>query len=299
MVLPPALTARTFRFERVVCDLCGSDFSRPVMQKRGRICPEPFSIVRCRRCGLVYVNPRIVESEFDELYDEAYYRGDGFDATIDYRRDYREDPSLRKDVDRIVDTLREGFGPIAGRRVLDAGCGTGALLHALTLAGARAEGLDSSPEARRRCRAAGLAIVAGDIFDAGLEAQAYDAVTAVEVIEHVPSPTKFLQRIRELLKPGGIFYYTTGNWNLVRRIPGTPYVMPEGHIYYFTPSTMRRYLAKTGFEVARGVVNRAWVACRLMPDGVLNRVPRRLVLAASSVCADLGQFPIARRAGKA
>src|SRR5581483_3845415 len=231
-----------------------------------------------------------------ELYDDRYYRGEGFDRTIDYLRDDPDDPDNRAAAQRVIATVRDAAGDLRGKRVLDVGCGTGALLRAFVRAGADAAGLESAEAARRRCASHGLTIVADDLRDPSLPLAAYDVVTAIEVIEHVPSPTAFLARIRELLKPGGVFYYTTGNWHLVSRQPGTPYVMPEGHITYFTPRTMRRFLVKTGFDVVP-VLNRAWIGYRGLPPALRRALPPALLHALSALCGDLGQFPVARRPG--
>ncbi len=165
-------------------------------------------------------------------------------------------------------------------------------------AGAQAEGIEFSNSARAHCQRRGVSIVGDSIDDPNLPAAAYDAVTATEVIEHVVSPTAFLRRVRGLLKPGGVFYYTTGNWHLVRRAPGTAYIMPEGHLYYFTPNTMRKYLEKAGFDIVTGVVNRAWIAYRGLPRPIADAIPAAVLLGLSRLAGDIGQYPIGRRAAR-
>jgi len=285
-----------FRLERVVCDLCGSDRSRLVMEKRGRLWDRTFSIVRCVTCGLVYVNPRVAADQIASLYDEAYHRGDGFDRSHDHAHDDDENPAYDATIRRVVATLDAALGGLRGARVLDVGCGTGTLLAQLQDAGAAAQGVELSACARARCTQRGLSIVGLSIDDAHLPAAAYDAITATEVIEHVISPTAFLGRIRELLKPGGVFCYTTGNWHFVRHAPGTPYVMPEGHLYYFTPNTMRKYFEKAGFDVVVGVVNRTWIGYRKLPRTVADAIPAPVLLGLSHLAGDVGQYPIGRRA---
>jgi len=263
--------------------------------KRGSLCDRTFSIVRCAGCGLVYVNPRIAADQIASLYDEAYDRGDGFDRSIDHTQ-HGENPNHDATMGRVVATLGAALGGLSGARVLDVGSGTGTLLALLQDAGAQAEGVERSACARARCAQRGLSIVGDSIDDAHLPAAAYDAITATEVIEHVFSPTAFLGRVRELLKPGGVFCYTTGNWHLVRRAPGTPYIMPEGHLYYFTPNTMRKYFEKAGFDVVGGVVNRAWIGYRGLPRTVADAIPAPVLLGLSHLAGDVGQYPIGRRA---
>ena len=80
----------------------------------------------------------------------------------------------------------------------------------------------------------------------------FDVVTAIEVIEHVADPVPFLSGLRDLLRPGGLLFLTTGNaaphrddlarWN---------YVIPEIHVSFFEPRTLERALIAAGFRPSR------------------------------------------------
>ena len=118
-----------FRLEFVTCDLCGSDQARVVMEKRGDLWNRTFTIVRCIRCGLIYVNPRIAADQIASLYDEAHFRGEGFDRTIDYTRGDAGDPVNGAAISRVVETLDAALKGIRDARILDVGCGTGTLLR--------------------------------------------------------------------------------------------------------------------------------------------------------------------------
>ena len=282
---------------RVACDLCGSGSYRVVMQKRAVIYDRVFDVVRCNGCGLVFVNPRLPDDEIGALYDEDYYYGRGFDRTTCYKGNDRRSPEdLAAEYRDVVDTLASAYGSLDGAKVLDVGCGTGGLVRTLRTAGAQAFGVDSSPAAMQACAENGTPTLPS--LERMLEdGETFDIVVAMEVIEHALSPKAFLLETKKLVRPGGLLFLTTGNWNLVRHIRGTPYVMPEGHIYYFTPTTLAKYFSVTGLQTA-GAFNRTWVAWRAGGSrlgGLGLPLTRFAASVFSAILPGYGPFPVARR----
>jgi SAM-dependent methyltransferase len=81
----------------------------------------------------------------------------------------------------------------------------------------------------------------------------FDVVSAVEVLEHVLDPVETLSRIRKLLRPGGLFFYTTGNSSPFRKnLLAWPYVLPEIHVGFFNPRSMSVALKKAAFDAQPG-----------------------------------------------
>jgi SAM-dependent methyltransferase len=101
------------------------------------------------------------------------------------------------------------YAEVAGRRVLELGCGTGRHTARLLALGARVTGLDQSPgmlaEARARLPA-GTELIEGDFFAAGLPGGAFDALVESLVLEHLPDLAAFFARASELLKPSASIY---------------------------------------------------------------------------------------------
>jgi hypothetical protein len=115
-------------FEYVGCDLCGSDDAKLLFLKRGRLTGFNFRIVKCRKCGLIYVNPRLSKDSLKSLYNESYYKGEGFDNYVEYVRDYERGYSLKFPYREILDTIESIVGGLRGKYLLDVGCGLGLLL---------------------------------------------------------------------------------------------------------------------------------------------------------------------------
>ncbi len=107
---------------------------------------------------------------------------------------------------------------LSGRKVLDVGCGGGILTEALAKCGAQAKGIDLSNEsieaAKVHARQQGLDIAYRyeNIEEtASKHAGEFDAITCMEMLEHVPEPNKIIAACSRLLKPGGHAFFSTIN----------------------------------------------------------------------------------------
>lgn len=272
-----------FELKSYACSVCGSPDRKPIGKKVGVAVPIEFAIVQCLRCDHVRVDPRMPDERLGGLYDEEYYRGNGFDRSIDYNGAVTA--WTQAENAGIITTVATALGrSIEGVRWLDFGCGTGTLLEEVRRHGGLATGFDESKAALRSCEAKDVPILTVD--DLRSSEGRFDVVSAVEVIEHVPDPVELVRSLTRMVRIGGIVYVHTENWNVVRRFPGTPYIMPEGHIQYFTPQVMRRIFSMCDLDEA-GVFNRSWFLWRRLPSELKRRVPETALKAAHSFAAKL------------
>ena len=177
--------------------------------------------------------------------------------------------------------------PLDGARVLDVGCGGGLLSEALARAGASVTAIDLAPGLLKVARLHGLESgVQVEYRQVAVEALAaerpgrFDAVTCMEMLEHVPDPGAVVQACATLLKPGGRLLLSSLNRTplaFALAIVGAEYVarlLPRGtHQYrdFIRPSELAHWLRAAGLELEDvsglrydPLRNRAWVGGR--PD---------------------------------
>jgi len=155
--------------------------------------------------------------------------------------------------------------PLAGKNVIDIGCGGGILAESMARKGARVTGIDLSDKALKVADLHSLEsgvqvryqLVAAEEM-AAQEAGQYDVVTCMEMLEHVPDPAAIVQAAANLVKPGGKVFFSTLNRNpkaYLFAVIGAEYLLrllPKGtHDYakFITPAELSQYIRTAGLQV--------------------------------------------------
>lgn len=129
---------------------------------------------------------------------------------------------IRDTVDLHWGTDARSRTPLAGRRVLDMGCGAGLLAEPLARMGGQVTGVDAAPEnitaARDHAARAGLSInyLTGSL-DA-VDSDTFDLITSLEVVEHVSAPAAFVGGLAQRLAQGGLLIMSTPNRTALSRL---------------------------------------------------------------------------------
>jgi 2-polyprenyl-6-hydroxyphenyl methylase / 3-demethylubiquinone-9 3-methyltransferase len=158
----------------------------------------------------------------------------------------------------------DGLAKLAGKRVLDVGCGGGILSESMARLGAKVTGIDLS---EKPLRVAQLHLLESDVKVDYLKASAeehaeanpaaYDIVTCMELLEHVPDPASTVAACAKLAKPGGRVFFSTINRNpkaYALAVIGAEYLLrllPRGtHDYarFIKPSELSRWCRAAGLE---------------------------------------------------
>jgi 2-polyprenyl-6-hydroxyphenyl methylase/3-demethylubiquinone-9 3-methyltransferase len=153
---------------------------------------------------------------------------------------------------------------LAGKRVLDVGCGGGLLSEGMAMRGANVTGIDLSEKplavAKLHLLETGQKVDYRKISTEALADEmpgAFDLVTCLEMLEHVPNPSSVIAACARLVKPGGQVFFSTLNRNpksYLFAVLGAEYVLqmlPKGtHDYakFIKPSELARWAKMAGLE---------------------------------------------------
>ena len=168
-----------------------------------------------------------------------------------------------------INPLRLGYVqshvPLAGKKVLDVGCGGGILSESMAVAGAKVTGIDMGEEPLRVAELhtleSGVEVDYRQITAEAMAAEmpgAFDVVTCMEMLEHVPDPGSVVDACARLVRPGGHVFFSTLNRNpksYLFAILGAEYVLnllPRGtHDYarFIRPAELDRWVRATDLRI--------------------------------------------------
>jgi SAM-dependent methyltransferase len=238
--------------ETADCPLCGAGERALLFVARDRLLNRPgsFPVVRCARCGFVYLGERPAPDALLSYYPETYYPLGS-----------EPSPAALAVASGLLARVEAWLArhPRPDPTILDIGCGTGLFLSLAQQAGYDTRGIELSAAAvaygRQRF---GLEIDCGALDDVALPPASFDVVTLWHVLEHLPNPVGALRRVKQALRPDGLLLLGVPNFgSLEARLFGRRWYSLDAprHFSQFTPETLARALVKAGLEVEHLVVS--------------------------------------------
>lgn len=235
--------------EVVACRVCTSENHFIYLRARG------YCIVRCRECGLWYVNPQPTAEELSEFY-----------ARYDDGEQWRNgEEHFNREVRRAIARIKRSGS------ILDIGCGSGNFLRCMREAGFSVSGIEPSGTGAEYAREAhGIEIHHGMIEDylAAHAEQRFDVITLLNVLEHLMDPARTLLQLRKAVAPNGVIAIVVPDARFhdflgrLRRGAGfaDPYWLDRptsflsgfklpDHLCSFEPRTVTSLLRRCGFRV--------------------------------------------------
>ena len=244
----------------VKCNLCQSDDAKYICHTNS------VPLVRCRQCGLYYLNPRPSTGALHELYASSYYP-----PTTDLKKRTEElwGPEITwtwASMDMFSDITQHCRRWKPAGRVLDVGCGYGFFLQLMAKNGYSAQGVDLSELATRYAKdELDLDVLNIGLHEARFADRSFDIVTMNGVAEHLEDPLDTFKEVNRILDLNGLFVITApnalfglpliyahkvlrGDMVLTSTIKTAIFEAPW-HLYFFSPTTLGKLLVKAGFEI--------------------------------------------------
>lgn len=239
------------KLESVPCNLCQGQDHKTLYKIANN------QIVRCRKCGLIFVNPRPKEEEILKIYENDYFQRKSYDP---HSEDFYGYVDYLADSKNVVKTFARVYKHIRiykdQGKLLDIGCALGFFLDLARKNGWEPSGIEPSTYACSYAREKfNLPVMQNTLFDADLPEGAFDLATMFDVIEHFADPLNGLLKVNKCLKDGGLLAITTADADsLLGRLLGPKLEdvrRANEHLYVFSRKTIKEMLAKCGFEVLR------------------------------------------------
>lgn len=190
--------------EYTLCNFCGSD--QPIKQYEltdwMTQSTKTYTLVRCGKCGLFYLNPRPSSAELAMFYPEEY-------APFQVPSTNTLQGNLKSKLQRSVWQRRAGwlrrFTGVNGGDLLDVGCARGDFILAMQQNSAwHCTGIEiSNATAAATRQRTGARIIEQDLLETDFSQASFDLVTFWDVLEHLPDPLHSLQKAYHVLRPGG------------------------------------------------------------------------------------------------
>jgi len=215
-------------------------------------------VVRCAECDFIYLSPQPSEDVLKNIYNSTYFCG----ASDDNMRDHVATLKTAT-AETYLDFMEKHSESCCGQ-LLEVGCGDGYLLKAAERRGFEVTGVEYSEHAAKRAGQGLLRgrVIIGEIEQAPIAEETFDACVLADVIEHVRDPRAFLESIWKKLKPGGrILIATPSLDSLSARVMGTRWLeFKTEHLFYFDRRSLESLLWQTGFQAIEVAPGRKYVS---------------------------------------
>ena len=251
----------------IACILCGSENNEMIAivhDQQLYIDDTSYRLVRCRQCGLVYLNPQPTQEELERYYPPNYpsYVASetvfGKSAVFETLKTLKNLIFGKKVVVPTPVVTHTSSAPETSKTVLDFGCGTGRYLLQMQKDHPSWKLYGSDIGTNETVRAIGeqgniqILIGPSDLPWRHFPPNTFDIITLWHVLEHLNDPKETLSKLRGLLKEDGEIHIEVPNIETIKfKIFGKNFsnIDAPRHLYHFSPNTLTELCQQSGLNV--------------------------------------------------
>lgn len=217
--------------------------------------PGQFTVVKCKKCGLMRTNPRPTPETIGFYYPDDY--GPYLNTQVVHTK-LQKTSKIKKLLKPIVKTIfkfnTNNLPPLVPGRMLELGCASGSFLHQMAGQGWQVQGIEFSEKAAQAASQLGYHVHAGPLESAPTPEEPIDLIVGWMVLEHLHDPIGCLKRLREWAKPGAWLVLSVPNAGslelTVFKDKWYALQLPT-HQYHFTPQTLEKVLQAGGWKLEK------------------------------------------------
>ncbi|AEH06049.1 class I SAM-dependent methyltransferase [Methanothermococcus okinawensis] len=226
--------------DRINCPLCNNKNYKTILKKDDL--SKYYHLVKCKDCGLVFINPLPTEEDLNRYYNIEY-------AVPEYQK-----IKLIKKANKILSLLSK-YGLSSDAKILEIGASHGFFLNEAKKQGFVPYGVELSEKACNNAKKYfGINIENVDFLQSSFinKKEYFDVVVLLDVLEHLTNQNEILNGINTVLKRKGILVLTLPNidsWEF--KICGKywEWLSPPAHLFYYSPDSIEKMLKKHGFDM--------------------------------------------------
>lgn len=219
------------------CDVCNSNQSSNLY----------VDIKRCNDCGHIFANLSLSNNELKKIYDTDYFE------SAEYKDYKSETLAINKNFNRLLLKVKKHLQNTKQKKLLEVGAAYGFFINIAKLHFNLAIGTEIASEPSRYARENyNIDVRNLDIIEWDFDNIKFDLVCMWDVIEHLHSPNKYLQKLSVNMKKNSIIALTTPDiGSLVARVRKQNWrqIHPPTHVHYFNKKSIETILNNNGFKI--------------------------------------------------
>ena len=233
------------------CEICKKDKFKLITTE---LREGPGKISQCDSCGLVIQDATWTNDEIERYYNEEYQKTHSLDASKEQSPKEHFDSRL-KTIKPLVERINKVLKP--DMSVLEIGCGTGELLHAIKPHVKEVVGVELSKDfVDFMNKDLGIEAHAEDINKIDFKVRKFDFIISIATLDHLPNPLETLMTMKRLLSKRGVMYIELPNLEEALNVylpeksrrAFNRFFWNKGHFFYFDRESLSKLMDKAGFD---------------------------------------------------